>query len=223
MILSLPEVVSADEHAALLQLIDRAAFVDGRQTTSALLADKKRNRQLPADHPVMPDIARIVMGALRRHQVFMESIQPRSLAGLLVSRYEAGMEYAAHVDNPLMGDHTVMRSDVSFTLFLSAPESYEGGELAFVAGSGESAHKNPARGMICYDTGQLHRVRPVVSGVRLVVVGWLQSLVRDAAVRELMHDLAQARSLVHASEGNSRAFELLNKSYANLLRRYAET
>jgi len=222
-ILSLQDVITAAEHGALMQLIDRAAFIDGRQTTTALLADKKRNQQLPADHPVMPDIARIVMSALRRHQVFMESIQPKSLAGLLVSRYEAGMEYGAHVDNPLMGDHTVMRSDVSFTLFLSAPETYEGGELSFVSGSGESMHKLPSCSMICYDTGQLHRVRPVVSGHRLVVVGWLQSLVRDPAVRELMHDLAQARSLVHASEGNSRAFELLNKSYANLLRRYAET
>lgn len=223
MILTFDPLLSADEVKVLGNLIARASFVDGRETAGTLLSQVKQNTQIPMDHPVMPEIMRLVMTALRRNQVFMDATQPRSLAAMLVSRYHTGMQYGQHVDNPLMGDPTLVRSDLSFTLFLSDPASYEGGELAFETGSGEAAYKLPIGSLICYPTGQLHRVRPVQSGERLVVVGWFQSLIRDPGVRELLHDLTRARTLVHAAEGNSRAFELLNKAIANLIRRYAET
>lgn len=223
MILTFDNLVTADEVRVLKNLIARAAFVDGRETAGSQLSQVKQNTQIPMDHPVMPEIMRLVMNALRRNQVFMDATQPRSLAAMLVSRYQPGMQYGLHVDNPLMGDPTLIRSDLSFTLFLSEPDRYEGGELAFDTGSGETAYKLPVGSLICYPTGQLHRVRPLQTGERVAVVGWFQSLIRDPGVRELLHDLSRARSLVHAAEGNSRAFELLNKAFANLVRRYAET
>jgi PKHD-type hydroxylase len=76
--------------------------------------------------------------------------------------------------------------------------------------------------MVCYPTGQLHCVQPVTRGERLAVIGWIQSLVRDGGAREALWDLAQAREQVYAREGKSRTFDLINKTHANLLRRWAQ-
>ena len=222
MILTLPELVTPDELALIKQKIATVPFIEGKATAGELLKSVKNNQQIPWNHPVMKEITDLVMRALGRCDAFMSLAQPRRLAAMLVSRYEPGMAYGAHVDAPIMGEPNHVRSDVSFTLFLNEPDTYQGGELAFENGSGETAFKLPARSAICYPTGQLHRVRPVEHGERLAVVGWVQSLVREPAIRELLHDLSDARELLVGQEGAGRAVELLTKSYSNLLRRNAE-
>ena len=222
MILTLPELVTPDELALIKQKIATVPFIEGKATAGELLKSVKNNQQIPWNHPVMKEITDLVMRALGRCDAFMSLAQPRRLAAMLVSRYELGMAYGAHVDAPIMGEPNHVRSDVSFTLFLNEPDTYQGGELAFENGSGETAFKLPARSAICYPTGQLHRVRPVEHGERLAVVGWVQSLVREPAIRELLHDLSEARELLVGQEGAGRAVELLTKSYSNLLRRNAE-
>jgi PKHD-type hydroxylase len=82
--------------------------------------------------------------------------------------------------------------------------------------------KLPARAVVCYPTGQLHQVRPITCGDRLVVVAWVQSYVRDAGAREVLGDLAQALETIREREGNSHAYDLVNKSHINLLRRWSE-
>jgi len=222
MILTLPELVTPDELALIKRLVDRAGFTEGRATAGELLQKAKNNQQIPWNHPVMADITSVVMKALGRCDAFMSIAHPRRLAGMLVSRYQPGMAYGLHVDAPIMGEPNHVRSDVSFTLFLNEPDTYEGGELAVETGSGESAFRLPARSAICYPTGQLHRVRPVERGERLAVVGWVQSLVREPAIREMLYDLSEAREQLVGQPGAERALELLNKSYFNLLRRHAE-
>lgn len=222
MILTLTELLTSGELARIRQVLAGVAFTDGRATAGEYLHGKKDNRQIPWNHPVMKDITALVMQALGRNDTFMSAAHPRRLAAMLVSRYEPGMQYGLHVDAPVMGEPNHVRSDVSFTIFLNEPDSYEGGELAFEYGSGEMAFKLPARSAICYPTGQLHRVRPVESGERLAIVGWVQSLVRDPAMRELLHDLSCAREMLAAMDGTARPMELINKTCSNLLRRYAE-
>lgn len=222
MILTLDNLITSDELALIKQRVAAVGFADGRATAGELLHGKKNNQQIPWNHPVMKEITNVVMGALGRNDPFMSLAQPRRLAAMLVSRYQAGMAYGAHVDAALMGAPNHVRSDVSFTIFLNEPDSYEGGELAFEIGNSEATFKLPARSAVCYPTGQLHRVRPVEGGERLVVVGWVQSLVRDPAVRELLHDISTARELLVGQAGAERSLELLNKCYCNLLRRHAE-
>ena len=222
MILTLPELVTPDELALIKQKIATVPFIEGKATAGELLKSVKNNQQIPWNHPVMKEITDLVMRALGRCDAFMSLAQPRRLAAMLVRRSEPGMAYGAQVDAPIMGEPNHVRSDVSFTLFLNEPDTYQGGELAFENGSGETAFKLPARSAICYPTGQLHRVRPVEHGERLAVVGWVQSLVREPAIRELLHDLSEARELLVGQEGAGRAVELLTKSYSNLLRRNAE-
>lgn len=222
MILRLPDLITPEELVLIKQKLAAVPFADGKATAGELLHAKKQNQQIPWDHPVMKDITNLVMQALGRHDAFMSAAQPRRLTAMLVSRYGPGMAYGSHVDSAVMGAPHHVRSDVSFTLFLSEPDTYEGGELAFEVAGSEVSFKLPARSAICYSTGQLHRVRPVESGERLAVVGWVQSLVRDPGMRELLHDLSTARELLVGKEGVERSLELVNKCYSNLLRRNAE-
>ena len=222
MILSFPDVVAEDEHARLLGIVAHAAFVDGRETAGARLNDTKRNEQIARQAPEMAEVTQVLLGALKRSEAFRSAAYPQQLHSVLVSRYRPGMEYGWHVDEAVMGDAVAWRSDLSITLFLNAPGDYDGGELALESGSGQMQVKLPARAMVCYPTGQLHRVNPVTRGERLAVIGWIQSLVRDAGAREALWDLAQAREAVYASEGKSRTFDLINKTHANLLRRWAQ-
>jgi PKHD-type hydroxylase len=222
MILTFPEVITADEHRAILVEIEAAEFVDGRETAAASLARIKHNEQIRRGSEAIRKITDIVLGALKRNVAFLTSTYARQLHSTMVSRYRPGMEYGAHVDQALMGDSELWRTDLSLTLFLNDPDAYDGGELALDSGSGEICAKLPARSLVCYPTGQLHRVKPVTRGERLVVVSWIQSHVRDAGARETLRDLALARDALQGREDLRAAFDRVNKAHTNLLRRWAE-
>jgi PKHD-type hydroxylase len=137
----------------------------------------------------------------------------------MFSAYEPGMRYGSHVDDALMQG---MRTDVSFTLFLSEPASYDGGELVIESASGEDAVKLEAGGLVAYPSTALHHVTEVTRGVRLAAVGWARSYVRDGARRELLFDLDTARRQMFARHGKSADYDLVSKSLANLLRMWVE-
>ena len=220
MILTFPDAVSVDEQRAILAEIAAADFVPGRETAGAALAARKHNEQISRDSPHVKRIGAMLLEALRRNAAFRAAIYPKQLHSTLVSRYRPGMEYGAHVDAALMGDATLFRTDVSLTLFLNEPADYDGGELALESGSGELRVKLPARALVCYPTGQLHRVTPVTRGERLVVVSWIQSHVRDGGAREVLRDLALA--LEKLPQDATAARDLVNKAHTNLLRRWSE-
>ena len=222
MIQIFPEVIDTDEHRAILDQVDAAEFVDGRETAGPNLTSIKHNQQLRRGSVAVQKVADIVLGALRRNSAFLNAVYPKQLHSLLVSRYREGMHYGGHVDQALMGDATVWRTDLSLTLFLNEPDAYDGGELALQYGGGETLTKLPARSMVCYPTGQLHRVTPITRGERLAVVGWIQSYVRDNASREVLRDLGEAMELLRGREEFRPAHDLINKTHANLMRRWAE-
>ncbi len=114
------------------------------------------------------------------------------------------------------------RSDVSFTLFLNSPEEYEGGELITEGVQDEKSFKLDAGAVLIYPSTTIHRVNTVTKGTRLVAVGWVQSLIRDAGDRELLFDLDTVRRSIFAKEGKTVEFDLISKSIANLLRKWAE-
>ena len=115
-----------------------------------------------------------------------------------------------------------MRSDLSFTLFLADPDSYDGGELVIEQSAGEQSFKLEAGAMILYPTTTLHRVEAVTRGCRVVAFGWVRSFVRSAERREILFDLERARRQLFDQEGKTPIFDLLSKSNANLLRMWAE-
>ena len=129
------------------------------------------------------------------------------------------MHYGSHVDDALMDG---MRTDVSFTLFLSDPAGYDGGELTIESAAGEETFKLDAGSLVAYSATSLHRVADVTRGTRLAAVGGARSFIRDPARRELLFDLDTARRQLFAREGKSAEFDLVSKSLANLLRMWAE-
>lgn len=157
--------------------------------------------------------------ALLANSVFKAVARPRQLVGLLVSRYRPGMEYGFHVDDAMMQG---VRTDLSFTLFLSGPEAYEGGELVIEGNDAENAIKLPAGAAVVYPTTSLHRVAPVTAGERLVVVGWVRSLIRRADQREILFDLDAAVAEMRQAGVNKAGLDRILKIRANLQRLWVE-
>lgn len=95
--------------------------------------------------------------------------------------------YDWHSDEVTSADG--LRLDVSTTLFLTEPDTYEGGELELRFGDFSISIKLPAGYAIMYPTGLIHRVRPVVSGSRKVIHWWDQSNVQNAFVRDAINGI----------------------------------
>ena len=165
------------------------------------------------------EVRKLVAERILGNELFCLAARPKALSPLLLSRYEPGMAYGSHVDDALMGG---MRSDVSFTLFLSDAASYDGGELIIESAGGEEAFRLDAGSLIAYPATSLHRVGAVTRGARLAAVGWARSFVRDPAQRELLFYLDTARRQLFTREGKSTEFDLISKSFANLLRMWAD-
>ena len=223
MILTFKQVITREEHTAMLDLLVRAKFVDGMETAGRTLSDLKRNAQLSRESGELQQIVQKLLSALQRHPTFAEAVYPHHLHSALVSRYTPGMAYGKHVDGAIMGSKARYRTDLSFTLFLNEPSDYDGGELSIESGSGAQTWKLNARDLVCYPTSQLHEVRELTRGERIAVVGWIQSFVRDDRAREVLWDLARAKTDIWNREGRCESFNLVNKAHTNLLRRWAET
>ena len=212
-------VLSAEEIAIACAALARARFVDGRETAGFAARLVKDNRQAAGDERALEMVRKLVHERILGNELFAMAVRPKALSALLFSRYEEGMHYGSHVDDALIAG---MRTDLSFTLFLCDPASYEGGELTIESASGEETFKPAAGALVIYPATSLHRVTPVTSGIRLAAVGWARSFVRDPARRELLFDLDTARRQIFARDGKSAEFDLISKSFANLLRMWVE-
>ena len=222
MIFTVNQILSPDEITEIKQVLERAEFVDGKLTAGWHAKLVKNNQQLKAGTS-QKELKTKIRTALNKNPLFQSAIRPRSIHSLLFSRYDTGMSYDTHVDNALMGGSSgLYRSDVSFTLFLNSPQDYQGGELIIEGVQEEQSYKLEAGSAIVYPSTTLHRVNPVTKGRRLVVVGWVQSVIRDAGDREILFDLETARRAVFAKSGKTPEFDLISKSIANLLRKWAD-
>jgi PKHD-type hydroxylase len=193
-------------------------FQDGRATAGRFAAQVKANHQ--ASEGAELEAVRAQVGkALAANGLFQTAVRPRALTPLILSRYRRGETYGLHVDDALMRG---VRTDVSFTLFLSDPDTYEGGELMIEDTMETRAIKLNAGDLFLYPSTSLHRVTPVTAGERLAIVGWATSWIRDAGQREILFDLERTLQHLHDREGKSEAFDLLAKSRSNLLRLWAD-
>jgi PKHD-type hydroxylase len=212
-------MLSVEDLNSIRQALDTVEFVDGRETAGWAAKTVKNNMQARQGDAALDASRALVKDRLLNNGLFAMAARPRHVSNLLFAHYEPGMEYGAHVDDALMGG---MRSDISFTLFLDEPESYDGGELVMETSAGESAVKGPAGSVFLYPSTTLHRVAKLNSGIRRVCVGWLQSHVRSADQREILFDLDTARRSLFKASGKTAEFDLMSKSVANLLRMWAD-
>ena len=218
MILAIADVLSVADIEAVRAGLGHATFVDGKATAGWSARLVKSNLQA-AVGPETERLRELVETRLVAHPVFALATRPKTLIGPLFSRYRPGHAYGAHVDDALIAG---LRTDVSFTLFLAEPDTYDGGELIIDTASGEEAFKLPAGSLVTYPAATLHRVAPVTRGERLAAAGWVRSHLRDPAHRELLFDLETARRRLFDRDGKTAEGDLLAKCAANLMRQWCD-
>lgn len=219
MILQIADVLTPEQVTKLRAILagDSASFASGKATAGWYVKDIKNNDQ--ATGPVAEEAIGVARQALMAHPVFVSGARPKEFVKLLVSRYRPGMAYGTHVDDALMGGK---RTDMSFTLFLADPASYDGGELVIEGHDGDSTIKLPAGGLVLYPTTSLHRVNEVMRGERLAIVGWVRSFIRSPEHRETLFDLDQAIAGLKASAVDRAVTDHVFKVRNNLTRMWAE-
>jgi PKHD-type hydroxylase len=218
MILSISDVLSERDLEQVRSKLAGASFVDGK-TTAGWLAQRVKSNLQAAESPQIEALRASIAERLSEHPVFALATRPKSFLGPLFSLYRPGHTYGCHVDNALMGG---IRTDVSFTLFLSPMEAYDGGELIIDSSNGEEAFKLQAGSVVTYPAQSLHRVASVTRGERLVAAGWVRSYIRDPGQRELLFDLETARRRLFDREGKTGEGDLLAKCAANLFRLWCD-
>jgi PKHD-type hydroxylase len=213
-------LLTPDEVRTLTAGLAGHTFVDGKATAGLLGRNVKENLQADRDSRDLSELDRIFGAALDRCSEFQSFAIPRRVLAPTFSLYKPGMHYGAHVDSALMGVERV-RTDLAMTVFLSAPETYEGGELVIALPMGEQEVKLDAGEAIVYPASTVHRVAPVTKGERLAAVTWIQSCVPDERLREIVLDLLRGMEAARAA-GNHDLAMLLAKSHHNLLRYAAQ-
>lgn len=226
MLIAIPDLLDAAGVARLRSIIDAGEWVDGNVTSGPQAALAKRNRQLPEGTEAARAGAAFVLDALGRSPLFFAAALPLKVFPPLFNRYEGGEDFGLHVDNAIRiqrGTDFRIRSDLSATLFLDDPESYDGGELVIEDRFGPQVVKLPAGHLVLYPASSLHRVTPVTRGVRTASFLWLQSMVRDDGERRTLFELDEAIQAVAATNGQGDpAVVKLTGVYHNLLRRWAD-
>ena len=223
MILVINALDDAEHLTALRERIGMLEWRDGRETAGAVAREVKRNLQAAMDsapgRALQDELARLI----EDNSVIKAAAQPRRFSPLLISKTGVGGQYGAHVDNAMMGKGAQrLRTDLSFTLFLTPPGEYEGGELVIHAAGMTQELKGEAGYLVLYPSGSIHEVKPVTRGERIACVGWIESLVADSGQREMLFDLENLRTALRQKlPAQSAELLTLDKTIANLLRMWA--
>src|SRR5687768_892339 len=225
MLLSVPDVLTAEQVAQARQMLDQAEWVDGKVTAGHQSSKAKDNMQIPEGSPVSQQLGDMILGALSRNPLFLAAALPLRVFPPLFTRYSGGQSFGTHVDNAIRqitGTPHRVRTDLSATLFFSGPDEYEGGELVVEDTYGVHSVKLPAGHLVLYPSTSLHHVRPVTQGARVCSFFWIQSMVRDDGQRTLLFDLDSAIQQVSRALPDHPSAVQLTGVYHNLLRRWAE-
>ena len=225
MMVHVPEVLSPQQVARCREVMEKAAWVDGRATAGPQSSKVKHNLQLPETAPEARELGDMVMEALGRNVLFFSAVLPKQVFPPLFNRYDAGMTFGAHVDNAIreyLNTNLRIRTDISATLFISSPEDYDGGELVVEDTYGSHHVKLPAGDLIVYPGTSLHNVTPITRGSRIASFFWTQSLIRDDTRRGLLFDLDMSIRRLSADHPEHPCVVSLTSTYHNLLRQWAE-
>ena len=222
MLASIDHLISAQNLVRIRQLLDESPFVDGKLSAGMVARGVKNNQEMNPQSEHFNTLNELLMSNLVRHPKYKAAAWPKRVAAPFYARYEPGMEYGEHVDDPVMGQGDLYRTDVSTTVFLSEPDEYEGGELIIKDSYGERAIKLGAGSAVVYPSHSRHYVAPVTKGVRLVAVTWAQSTIRDPAQREMLYELNQAREMLFKELPESEATRKVSATFNNLVRRWVD-
>ena len=228
MLVHVPALLNSEQLAHFHRQLDadNAPWVDGRVTAGHQGIHVKQNQQIAEGSALAIELGNVVLAALERHPLFISAALPNRVYPPMFNRYQGGMHFGSHVDGSvrlLPGTGQKIRTDLSATLFLASPDSYDGGELLIEDTYGTQTVKLAAGDMILYPASSLHRVNPVTRGTRLACFFWVQSMVRDDGQRRLLFDLDASIQHLVATGADGNAVLQLTGVYHNLLRQWAES
>jgi PKHD-type hydroxylase len=225
MLLNIPDVLTADQVRQAREILEKAEWIDGRDTAGHQGARVKNNEQLPLTHPSARQVGEMILQALDKNPLFMSAALPLHILPPMFNRYSGGQTFGTHVDGAIRvvpGTNHRIRTDLSATLFFGAPEEYDGGELVVEDTYGVKSIKLPAGHMILYPSTSLHHVKPVTRGTRLCSFFWIQSMIRDDGKRALLFDLDIGLQRLGANVPGHPGVVQITGVYHNLLRQWAE-
>jgi PKHD-type hydroxylase len=231
MLLKIPQILDAAGVARARQLLAAAPWADGRGTAGSQAAQVKHNEQLQPvsekDRELHRELQALVLQALDKHPLFFSATLPKRVLPPLFNRYAgAANRYGSHVDQAvryLPGGVQRVRTDISCTLFLAEPDSYDGGELVIDTAFGEQRVKLPAGDLVVYPGTSVHRVEPVTRGERLASFFWIESMVRADEQRRLLYEMDLSLMKLRSDLGETPELVQLTGTYHNLLRMWADT
>ena len=229
MLIRIPDILDAAQLSAARRVLEEAPWVDGKVTAGPQAAKAKDNSQIPEDHPVARQLGEVILRALGANPLFVSAALPHRIFPPLFNRYSGGQSFGTHVDNAIRqvtGTPHRIRTDISATLFFSAPEEYDGGELCIEDTYGVQKVKLPAGHMVLYPSTSLHHVTPVTRGARVCSFFWIQSMVRSDTQRALLFDLDMGIQKLSRELGAETAAGKIGVQltgvYHNLLREWAD-
>ena len=222
MLVHIQHILGDTELQKIQSLLKSADFRDGH-LSAGMAAQQVKNNQEVADDNISSLLNNIVMNNVVRHPEYQQAALPHRIAAPFYARYENGMEYGEHIDDPVMGAAGERyRSDLAMTIFLNSPEEYQGGELVIQTPFGEQSIKSNAGDAVLYPATTRHRVTKVISGERLVAVTWIQSLVRDNEQRNLLYQLSKTREKMLRKQPDSDDTKRIDSVYVNLVRMWSD-
>jgi PKHD-type hydroxylase len=214
-ILPIAEVLSASDLAQVCELLFDAPTLDGRHSAGWAAAEVKRNSQFDLQDARVQQANKIISSLIKVNPLLQQAAMASKYTPILMSRYRVDQCYGLHVDDAWQQG---IRTDLAYTLFLSSPEQYSGGELRIHDHAGTQDFKLVAGSLLLYPASTLHEVCEVKSGERLAAVGWIESRVRDHELRGALFDLDLVRRTLYQS-GDFAGYSTLSRVFGVLARR----
>lgn len=221
MLVQIKHVLGDKELKQVQALLSNADFHHGKLSAGDIAKTVKNNEELVNEN-IISELNQIVMNNLVRHPEYQRAALPHRVATPFYARYQIGMEYGEHLDDPIMGKDNYYRSDIAVTIFLNAPDEYEGGELRIRSPYGVQNIKYPAGDAVLYPATTHHEVTPITKGERLVAVTWVQSLIRSNEQRELLYQLNKTREKMLRKDPESEDTKRIDNVYVSLVRMWSE-
>ena len=225
MLLTIPDILTAQQVKEARQILDAAEWIDGKVTAGHQAAKSKDNLQIPEGHPAARQLGEMILMGLAKNPLFISAALPKTVFPPMFNRYSGGQSFGTHVDTAIRqiaGTGHRIRTDLSATLFFTEPGEYDGGELCVEDTYGVKSIKLPAGHMVLYPATSLHHVKPVTRGTRTCSFFWLQSMIRDDGHRTLLFDLDTTIQQITRDHPNNPSIVQLTGIYHNLLRQWAE-
>lgn len=225
MLLVIDDVLTQKELSTAKNLLAESAWVSGLITAGSQAATVKNNQQLPENTPHLAALRQLVLSALNRNALFFTATLPKKIMPPFFNRYSgATNHYGFHVDNAMriLPEGGYVRADISATLFLSDPQTYNGGDLVINDTFGQQSIKLQAGSMVIYPSSSVHQVTPVTRGERVACFMFIQSMVRDPNQRRLLYEMDMALLKLRHDIGETEAVVSLTSAYHNLLRQWTE-